>query len=447
MSGPPGTGKSALVNEVCGELGKNELVRAAHINCITIRSSRDIFGKLIEDLSLDSDLHEEDGIKALQKMFAPRKRGTKIYIVTLDEIDHLLSLDLEIVYTLFEWSLQKASQLVLIGIANALDFTDRFLPRLKARHLKPHLLPFLPYAATQITSVISNRLRSVLPSDTSAPPDFVPFIHPAATQLCARKVASQTGDIRKAFDICRRAIELVELETTRKQQQQVDEQMASPPSPSRTPLTENTNLSSSPLTSSPGRSPFKTTKRRSLDERMHTLTPETAPRATIAHVARVTSAAFGNGVSQRLQTLNLQQKAALCALVGLEKKKRALSAVVTGLSTPSKTDRSAPTIRALYETYTALCRRDGMLQPLTSTEFRDVVGNLETMSLICAMDGKNSTFATTGTPSKRGRASGLGGSSGDDKRVGSCVGEKELSSAVEGVAGGVLLGLLQGDEP
>ena len=443
VSGPPGTGKSALVNEVCGELDGQDSVKTTQINCMSIRNSKDIFGRLIEEFLNTSDEWEGDEFAMLRRVFIPRKRAVNVYLVVLDEIDHLLTLDLEMVYKLFEWSLQKTSQLILIGIANALDFTDRFLPRLKARHLKPQLLPFLPYAAPQITSVISNRLRSLLSSDTTASADFVPFIHPAATQLCARKVASQTGDIRKAFDICRRAIEVVENETTQKFQQEINEQYGSPSSPSRAPLMENMNLSSPASSHSSKRTPQKPSKKQALIESLSKLTAETAPRATIAHIARITSAAFGNGVNQRLATLNLQQKAALCALVALEKKRRAR--LSTMLTTPSKTNRGAPTIRALFETYTSLCKRDGMLHPLTSTEFRDVIGSLETLSLVCAVDGKNA-FMTMGTPSKRGRSTGLGGAWGDDKCVGSCIGEKELDAALEGVASGILRGLLHGEE-
>ncbi|KAI9833130.1 MAG: AAA ATPase [Phylliscum demangeonii] len=463
VSGPPGTGKSALVNEVCRELAERQTAAVAHINCMSLRTTKDLLAKLVDELSghratttttaapavddtdhdKDADADEDDETAVLQKMFVTRQQAQPVYLVTLDEIDHLLQLDLEIVYTLFGWSLQKRSRLVLIGIANALDFTDRFLPRLKARQLKPQLLPFLPYAAPQITSVIASRLRSLLPPDTSAAPDFLPILHPAAAQLCARKVAGQTGDLRKAFDICRRAIELVEGETTQKLAARPAHEPLSPPtSPSRGgwPLKDNINLSSS----SPMRTPMKTgaaAKPSSRPEALQRLTAETAPRATIAHVARVTSTAFGHGTSQRLQTLNLQQKAVLCALVGVEKQKRALASV---LATPSKTDRAAPTVRALYQMYSARCRRDGMLHPLTSTEFRDVVASLETLSLVCAVDGTHGSLAPIGsTPRKRGRgAAGFGPLSADDRRVGSCVGEKELEAAVEGVAGGILRALL-----
>ena len=49
-----------------------------------------------------------------------------------------------------------------IGIANALDLTDRILPRLQARpKCKPQLLNFAPYSKDQIANIIKDRLKKV----------------------------------------------------------------------------------------------------------------------------------------------------------------------------------------------------------------------------------------------------------------------------------------------
>jgi cell division control protein 6 len=437
VSGPPGTGKSALVHEITSDLPESDTVKKAYVNCMSVKTSKDIYTALLQSLGSDTMVLDGSEMKTLQSMFIPRKRSSTIYIVTLDEIDHVLTLDLEFMYCLFEWSLQKSSRLVLIGIANALDLTDRFLPRLKARNLRPHLLPFLPYSAAQIRAVITTRLQSLLPADSIAP-EFIPFLHPAAIDLCARKVSSQTGDLRKAFDICRRAIELIEIETKQKHHQFLDEQVMN--SPSKTPLGENINLSS-PVIPSPNKQlPSKT-----LVQSLAELTVETAPRALIAHVNKITSSTLGNGTNQRLKTLNLQQKAALCALVALEKRKRVAASNLT--ATPSKFNNAAPTVKALYNAYCMLCKRDSILHPLTSTEFRDVIGSLETLSLISAVDGKTGSFVGLNTPSERGRKPGFGGGVGigDEKRVGSCVGERELQQAAEGSGASILSSILSGD--
>ncbi|TVY47270.1 Cell division control protein [Lachnellula occidentalis] len=434
VSGPPGTGKSAMVNEVTSDLEESPVMKKAYVNCMSLKTSKDLYGSLLESLC-DEEVLEGDEVKTLQGMFAPRKKAKNVYVVTLDEIDHVLSLDLEILYKLFEWSLQKTSHLILVGIANALDLTDRFLPRLKARNLKPQLLPFLPYSAAQIKTVITTRLKSLVAAD-SPTPDYLPFLHPAAIDLCSRKVSSQTGDLRKAFDICRRAIDVIESEVKQKHEQALQEAMLQS-SPSKKPLEENVNLSSPPIGLPTG------AFAKSLAQSLATLTVETAPRASIAHVNKITSSTFGNGANQRLKTLNLQQKAALCALVALEKRKRMAAANV--MATPSKSNNVAPTIKALYDVYCTLCTRDSILHPLTSTEFRDVVGSLETLSLISAVDGRNGSFVGSSTPSRKARKFGSGMGSGDEKRVGSCVGEKEVAQAVEGLGAGILKSILNGE--
>mgnify|MGYP001584298806 CR=1 FL=1 len=217
VSGPPGTGKSAMVNEVIAEIPSNEVLKKAYVNCMSMKSSKDLYCVLLESLCGPIEVIEGEELQTLQGMFAPRKPTNTMYLITLDEIDHVVTLDLECMYKLFEWALQPSSHLILVGIANALDLTDRFLPRLKARNLKPNLLPFLPYTAAQIKSIITTRLKSLIPAG-SATPDFIPFLHPAAIELCSRKVSAQTGDLRKAFDICRRAVDLIEAETKIKHQ-------------------------------------------------------------------------------------------------------------------------------------------------------------------------------------------------------------------------------------
>lgn len=60
---------------------------------------------------------------------------------------------------------------------------------------------FTPYTTDQIVSILQERL-----SHTSS----LTVIDPMAIQFCARKVAAVHGDVRKALDICRRAVELVQ---------------------------------------------------------------------------------------------------------------------------------------------------------------------------------------------------------------------------------------------
>ncbi|PGH35065.1 cell division control protein 6 [[Emmonsia] crescens] len=471
VSGPPGTGKSATVDEVCHDLSmdidiEKESVKVAHINCASMTSSKDIYAKLADELCEDPQLFKKSRTELLAGMFLYKNHNTSsaFYLVVLDEIDHLLTTDVETLYTLFEWSLQPHSRLLLIGIANALDLTDRFLPRLKSKNMKPRLLPFLPYTASQIAGIISTRLRSLLPTTTNTTPavpeDFIPFLHPAAIQLCARKVASQTGDLRKAFDVIRRTIDLIEQETRQKQKS------SSCQSSAKTPLVENVNLAS-PLISPPD------TPSSSATATATVYTPATAPRATVAHVARVTASAFGHGTAQRLEGLNLQQKAALCVLITLGRRKQQQQQQQkysdgnvdwNVMNTPSKSPRltstsgagTAPTVKELFVTYSALCRRDKILQPLAATEFRDVIGSLETLGLVGEVkvqgqgQGRRSTTSGsrpvgTRTPSKPKTPTQMAGAGAraDERGLVCFVGEAEVEKHICGEGGGeaILRGL------
>jgi cell division control protein 6 len=453
-----------MVNRITEEaVSESGSIRKAYINCMSIKSSKDLYIALLEQLAGDADVSENDIVEALQKLFL-QKKTTDVFLVVLDEIDHILTMDPESLYRVFEWALRPTSRLTLVGIANALDLTDRFLPRLKSRNLKPELLPFLPYTAPQVKRIITERLKSLAPKGASA--DFIPFFHPAAIELCSRKVSSQTGDLRRAFEVCRRALDLVENETRLKHENEVKEQILLM-SPSRKVLGENRNLASSSAGPLPGMQSISTDLHKSLQ----TLTVETAPRVTIAHLNKVTAAAFSNGASQRLKTLNLQQKAALCSLLAIEKRNRSVAqtpsssfsstSTPTTPSTKTRTSVSAPTVKTLYEAYCTLCTQDSLLHPLSSSEFREVVSSLETLSLITPVDGKTGSFvagsgATTTPTSGRGRgrkkdvfAFGGGGTNagllGDEKRVASCVGEKEMETAVDGMGAGILRSILSGE--
>ncbi|KAJ4983742.1 cell division control protein [Stagonosporopsis vannaccii] len=435
VSGPPGTGKSAFVSDVCRMVSADRTVKTGYINCMSVKNAVDLYRTLLEGFVDITEITEGDEMEQLKKLFMQRKMS---YVVTLDEVDHLLELDIDLLYNIFQWSLQKNSGLVLVGIANALDFTDRFLPRLKARGLRPQLLPFLPYTSQQISSVITSKLKALQPAGSTN----LPFIHPTAIMFLSKKVAAQSGDLRKALDICRRAIDLIEADTRNQHAIQAAEITPSPtPSPSKVPLIENVNLS--PAAS---RSPSKLKAQAALASSLAQLTTDTAPRATIAHMAKITAAVFSNGTTQRLQNLNLQQKAVLCSLSAMERKKRA-SAGNSVLNTPSRSHNTAPTIKELFEAYAAICKRDNVLHPLTSTEFHDIVGSLETLSLISAVEGKaGSLVADAGTPSRRGRkTSGFPGVVVEDRRVASSVGTTELESALTGAGNSILKGILHGD--
>lgn len=121
-------------------------------------------------------------------------------LLILDEIDQLETKSQSVLYRIFEWPSWEDAKLVLVGIANAMDLTDRILPRLRANvKLKPLEMHFSPYSKEQISSILKHKL-------TEAGGDGV--FAPGAIELISAKVAGMSGDMRKALDLGRRVMEM-----------------------------------------------------------------------------------------------------------------------------------------------------------------------------------------------------------------------------------------------
>ncbi|KAL4659867.1 hypothetical protein GN956_G177 [Arapaima gigas] len=194
ISGAPGTGKTACLTCVLQDM-ENDLnsVQKIVINCMTLRSSQAIFSLVAKHLGVSGDNLEKHLTKA----------GPTVLLI-LDEMDQLDSKAQDVLYTIFEWPLLPGSRLCLIGVANALDLTDRILPRLHTRPgSRPQLLHFPPYSREELMAIVQDRVSNL---------SGEVLLDSSAVQFCARKVSAVSGDARKALDICRRAVEMVESE-------------------------------------------------------------------------------------------------------------------------------------------------------------------------------------------------------------------------------------------
>ncbi|XP_062518524.1 cell division control protein 6 homolog [Corticium candelabrum] len=180
VSGPPGTGKSVCVTKLVEEIKDAYGVKSVFVNCMEVMSPR----RSIDQL----------------KKFATVQQ----VVVIVDELD---ALDVSSLYKLFEYPSTPNSQLILIGIANALDLTERVLCRIHLRDAcKPMLLHFNPYTKEQIQTIIQARMKTVSGIELDS----------LSIEFCSRKVAAVTGDIRKALSMCRRAVEQSKFERNSK---------------------------------------------------------------------------------------------------------------------------------------------------------------------------------------------------------------------------------------
>ncbi|KAF9197389.1 AAA ATPase [Haplosporangium sp. Z 27] len=403
ISGQPGTGKTALLKEIMRDL-EPEMKKASHdikvvsINCMTIKDPRLIYSRMLEALGVNTRSGDKNTeVKIVESLVFGDKKKI-MYVIILDEIDHLLIKDQDVLYRLFEWSCTENSKLSLIGIANALDMTDRFLPRLKAKNCEPQLLNFNPYQVSEIKEIIMDRLFSL---DSGTPKNkngdsvksgrsrSTPLMQQPAIELCARKVAAATGDLRRVLDICRHAIEMVETEAKKKEKRRAQQdEVLSTKRTKIMPLQEisladlenriaggvkvpsirsRTTTSSSPP--SPLLPPTPTTSLSFSDELSpfyEGTTIQQAPKVTVEHMKKALVSAFGSPIIQKMKALNLHQKIVMAVLV-------------MKIQTNKINDCD---VGKVYEQYAAVCRGSNKIGAVNRSEYQDLINMLEAGGIV-----------------------------------------------------------------
>ncbi|KAH7672902.1 cell division control protein 6 [Dioscorea alata] len=210
VCGCPGTGKSLSVKKVkellvlwAKEAGF-QTPEVLSINCTLLTKASEIFSKVIEKFHPHLKNNSCSPLQDLQKLYSQKRQlsSGKMMMIIVDEMDYLRTKDHQVLHDLFMLSTLPYSQCILIGIANAIDLADRFLPRLESLNCKPNVVTYCAYSKDQILKIIQQRLI-VLGYD---------IFEPIALEFCARKVAAASGDMRKALDVCRSAIEVFEAE-------------------------------------------------------------------------------------------------------------------------------------------------------------------------------------------------------------------------------------------
>jgi len=217
INGVPGTGKTASVRHVFEDLKGNP-------NYIGKFLSVEINGMLLSDPQeayslLYSTIFKKHvgSMKAAQQLdyyFRERKtlnRNSKkgdgafavCIIAVLDELDVLLTRRQKVVYDFLEWCARENSPLIVVAIANTMDLPERVLqPRIGSR-LGVNRLSFAPYTNAQLRNILDTQIPHMLPCSLDK-------FEPLALELCCKKVASVTGDVRRAFHVCQRALEIAD---------------------------------------------------------------------------------------------------------------------------------------------------------------------------------------------------------------------------------------------
>ncbi|EKU20976.1 origin recognition complex subunit 1 [Nannochloropsis gaditana CCMP526] len=107
----------------------------------------------------------------------------------------------KVIYNFLEWGAGGDGGrrgLILLGLSNTVDLPERVMqPRVQSR-LSLRRVRFEPYSHLQVASILRTRLGGLVPQ----------VIDDQCIQMCSRKVANVSGDLRKAFQVCRYAIDL-----------------------------------------------------------------------------------------------------------------------------------------------------------------------------------------------------------------------------------------------
>ncbi|KAK4683977.1 hypothetical protein P7C73_g6230, partial [Tremellales sp. Uapishka_1] len=196
VSGPPGTGKTALVTALGREMACRGW-QVVELGCMGLKVA-DMWKSLGAELGCGKDE------KQVREWI--EREGAQTFII-LDEIDSLLPpspalpppATSHLLSKLF--SLPLASPTIkLVAISNTLDLTLRarlVLPD----GIQPQILPFKAYGSTEMTSIVAVRTQ-----------DYQVKVDTKAVELLARKVEAQNGDLRMCLGVLSSAVTLAENE-------------------------------------------------------------------------------------------------------------------------------------------------------------------------------------------------------------------------------------------
>ncbi|KAK8707594.1 hypothetical protein V6N13_058649 [Hibiscus sabdariffa] len=191
VCGCPGTGKSLSMEKVKQQVIDWAMMEGLQppdilaMNCTSLANTSMIFSKILGMHQLKKKTTGSmSPLQHLQTLYSNKQAplGSKMMLIIADELDYLITRDRTVLHDLFMLTTFPFSRCILIG--------------------KPMVVTFRAYSKDQILSILRERLL-VLP--------YIVF-HQQALELCARKVAAASGDMRKALSVCRSAVEILEAE-------------------------------------------------------------------------------------------------------------------------------------------------------------------------------------------------------------------------------------------
>jgi origin recognition complex subunit 1 len=224
IAGAPGVGKTACVRAVVREL-KEEQAKGSipefdfiSLNGMEMRYPFEAYAQLWEKLNAGdkTQCSPEQAVKKLETYFTNQTaveaktahKGKKEHVVVLllDEIDYLLTKTQSVLYHFFDWPRRAChNRLIVIGVSNTVNLPERLQSKVQSR-IGSCRCSFKAYNSKEIVAILESKIQQASLHQKVFDNDAILFV--------SKKTASMSGDIRKAFNICRSAAELVMTEST-----------------------------------------------------------------------------------------------------------------------------------------------------------------------------------------------------------------------------------------
>ncbi|CCD24619.1 origin recognition complex subunit 1 NDAI_0D03050 [Naumovozyma dairenensis CBS 421] len=238
VAGTPGVGKTLTIKEVIKDLissaNQHELpkFKFVEINGLKMVKATDSYEVLWNKISGER-LTWAASMESLEFYFNKVPQNKKFAtVVLLDELDALVNKSQDIMYNFFNWTTYTNAKLIVIAVANTMDLPERQLGSKVSSRIGFTRIMFTGYTHEELKNIIDFRLKglngsyfyvdsqtgSAIQLESTEETDPLPAgmkkirlqMSPDAIEIASRKVASVSGDARRALKICKRAAEIAE---------------------------------------------------------------------------------------------------------------------------------------------------------------------------------------------------------------------------------------------
>ncbi|KAI9669931.1 MAG: Origin recognition complex, subunit 1 [Alyxoria varia] len=314
ISGTPGTGKTATVREVVAALhagvAQEELddFVFVEINGMRLTDPHQAYSMLWEAVTGGDRVAPGHALQLLSHEFGrPSPRRVPV-VVLMDELDQLVTRSQGVMYNFFNWPTLPHSRLIVLAVANTMDLPERTLSNKISSRLGLSRITFQGYSHTQLMKIIECRLEGA-----------ASFVDKDAIQFASRKVAQVSGDARRALDICRRAVEIAELEAAESAASEAKEEKEEEDGDADPMDLDPENLApDTPSKRGRARPQHEKGQRARKDQQASSLAGQTNAkigRVTIPTIQRAIREATASPLAQHLRALPLSAKLFLSALL------------------------------------------------------------------------------------------------------------------------------------